>query len=102
MSCIETFSLLNVAITFSAPILSTKTISAMTVGDDVITLQLVISPPTGIIADSISAAVVPGAKLLPTTTHGPAKPRILMPLPARRTVTWLLVPLEAGSAFRAS
>ena len=72
-----TFWLLNVAITFSAPALSVNTISAMTVGVDATILQRWISPPIGSIADSMSAAVVPGAKLLPCTTYGPAKPRIL-------------------------
>jgi len=54
--------------TLSALFFSLKTISAMTVGEEVKILQLCISPPLGIMADSISAAVVPGAKLLPTTT----------------------------------
>lgn len=53
----------------------------MTVGVDVIILQLSISPPLGIIADSMSAAVVPGAKLLPMTTYGPAVPRMLISSP---------------------
>lgn len=95
-SCIKmsmhTFSLLNVAITFSAPLFSAKAISANTVGEEVMTLQLKISPPIGVMADSMSAAVVPGAKLLPTTIYGPASPRILIPFPAPRTFTWLLTP----------
>jgi hypothetical protein len=37
-------------------------------------------PPTGVIALSISAAVVPGAKFCAITTNGPARPRIVMPL----------------------
>ena len=97
----RTFSLLNVAMTFSAPALSMKTISAITVGDEVIILQLVISPPIGVMADSMSADVVPGAKLLPTTTYGPAKPRMLIPVPAARTVIWLSVPFEAYSVSAA-
>lgn len=56
----------------------------MTVGVDVMTLQLCISPPLGIIADSMSAAVVPGAKLLPMTTYGPAVPRMLISSPKPR------------------
>ena len=72
--------------TFSAPVLSVNTISAMTVGVDVKILQLCSSPPMGSIADSISADVVPGAKLLPCTTYGPANPRILYPLPGARAV----------------
>ena len=88
-----TFSLFNVAITSSAPPLSMKTISAITVGDDVMTRQECISPPTGIIADSISADVVPGAKLLPTTVYGPASPRILIPMPASWTFLLVFTPL---------
>ena len=98
----RTFSLLNVAITFSAPLLSMKTISAITVGDEVMTLQLVISPPIGVMADSMSAAVVPGAKLLPTTTYGPASPRMLIPIPAPRTVTGLLAPFKVESVCSAA
>jgi hypothetical protein len=75
--------LLKVAITFSAPPLSVKTISAMTVGDDVKIWQDCISPPSGVIADSMSALVVPGAKLLPMTVYGPASPRIVIPVPSR-------------------
>ena len=73
----RTFLLLKVAITLSALCLSTNTISAMTVGVEVMILQLCISPALGTMADSISAAVVPGAKLLPITTYGPARPRML-------------------------
>ena len=72
-----TFLLLKVVMTLSALCLSTKTISAMTVGVEVMILQLCISPALGTMADSISAAVVPGAKLLPITTYGPARPRML-------------------------
>lgn len=50
----------------------------MTVGAELMILQLCISPPLGTIADSMSAAVVPGAKLLPITTYGPAVPRMLI------------------------
>lgn len=74
-----TFLLLKVEITLSALLLSANIISAMTVGVEVMILQLCISPTVGTIADSISAAVVPGAKLLPITTYGPARPRMLNP-----------------------
>ena len=59
----------------------------MTVGEAVSILQLCISPPLGIIADSMSAAVVPGAKLLPMTTYGPAVPLILISSPGRLGAT---------------
>lgn len=51
----------------------------MTVGEDDNILQLCRTPVLGTMADSMSAAVVPGAKLLPITTYGPAKPRMLNP-----------------------
>lgn len=101
-SSVSTFWLLNVAITFSAPAFSVNTISAMTVGVDATILQLCSSPPMGSIADSISAAVVPGAKLLPCTTYGPAKPRMLYPLPGARTVACEPVPFRAGSVCTAA
>lgn len=40
------------------------------------TLHASISPPTGVITLSISAAVVPGAKFCISTENGPASPRI--------------------------
>ena len=58
---------------------SETTISATTVGDVLTILQSSISPPEGNIADSMSAAVVPGAKFSPQTVKGPdAEPRILI------------------------
>lgn len=59
---ILTVWLLNVSMTLSAPSLVSNIISAMTVGTAVIILHRIILPPTGAIALSISAAVVPGAK----------------------------------------
>ena len=44
----------------------------MTVGEAVSILHLTISPPVDMRAASISAAVVPGAKLLPITVNGPS------------------------------
>ena len=46
------------------------------------TIQEIIGPPTGSMADWMSALLVPGAKLLATTTYGPAFPLMLKPLPA--------------------
>jgi len=37
-------------------------------------------PPIGVIALSISAAVVPGAKFCAITAKGPARPLMVMPL----------------------
>ena len=64
----------------SAPSLLSNTISAMTIGLDFSSRQLLTTPPTGVIAFSISAAVVPGAKFCAMTTNGPASPRIVIPL----------------------
>lgn len=58
----RTVWLLNVSMTLSAPSLLSKTISAMTIGCDLSKRQLWTIPPMGVIALSISAAVVPGAK----------------------------------------
>jgi len=63
-----TLWLLNVSITVSAALTSAKPISAMTVGLEAMSLQYRRSPPTLRITLSMSAAVVPGAKLLATTT----------------------------------
>lgn len=43
-------------------------------------MQPDMSPPTGAMTLSMSAAVVPGAKLLATTQYGPAAPRIVISL----------------------
>ena len=52
-------------------------------------MQLNIGPPLGCIADSMSAAVVPGAKLLPTTRYGPgAVPRMLISPSSVPTLSW--------------
>lgn len=71
--------LLNLAITASAPSLLSNTISAITIGVVFNNRQLVTSPPYGVMALSISAAVVPGAKFCAITTNGPANPRMLIP-----------------------
>ena len=84
--------------TVSALCFSLKIISAITVGVDEIILQLCISPPLGIMADSISAAVVPGAKLVPTTTYGPAVPRMLSSSPG----LFAVVPLRCDWVTAAS
>lgn len=66
---------------------STKTISAMMVGlADMILHEIAsIGPFVSVTivcrADSMSAAVVPGAKLLASTTNGPAAPLMLRPGP---------------------
>lgn len=57
-----TVLLLNVSMTLSPPSLDANTISIIKNGCVLTTLQLIISPPTGVIALSTSAGVVPGAK----------------------------------------
>jgi len=78
--------------TFSAPSFSTKSISAITVGWELARRQLSISPPIGAMTASMSAAVVPGAKLLAITVYGLAIPRMLIPLAPfvalLRMLTW--------------
>jgi len=53
----------------------------MTVGLEAISLQYKMSPPTLRITLSMSAAVVPGAKLLATTTYGPPAAPLMLMLP---------------------
>lgn len=65
---------------FSAADFSSNASSAVTVGCCDVTQQLRICPEMGSMAAWISAAVVPGAKLLPTTTKGP-EPAPLMESP---------------------
>ena len=67
---------LNAAITLSPASLDPNTISANIIGLVFTTRQTSISPPTGVITLSISAAVVPGAKFCIRTENGPAKPLI--------------------------
>jgi hypothetical protein len=88
---LQTFWLLKVDMTLSALSLESKTISTTTVGAALISLQLWISP-NGAIADTTSAAVVPGAKLLATTVKGPpvATPRMLNPGASSRAAGMLL------------
>jgi hypothetical protein len=81
---------------FSAAHLSANVISAVTVGCCEVTQQLNICPDNGSIADWISAAVVPGAKLLPITTKDPdPAPRIVIPTGLSRTVDCPLAGLSA-------
>lgn len=68
------------AMMLSAPSLLSTTISAITIGLAFSIRQLVTTPPTGVMAFSMSAAVVPGAKFCAMTTNGPARPRIVIPL----------------------
>lgn len=72
--------------TFSPPSLDANAISTTMNGCVLTISQLTISPPTGVIALSISAAVVPGAKFCAMTAKGPASPRIVMP--ASRVWFW--------------
>ncbi len=53
-------------------------------------------PPIGVMALSISAAVVPGAKFSAITTEGPARPRMDMPLEVLGLLTMLNWLLKAG------
>ena len=52
-------------------------------------------------ADSMSAAVVPGAKLLASTMNGPAVPRILRPPPETTFACTLLFTADAILFVRA-
>ena len=84
----RTVWLLKVSITFWAPSLLSNTISAITIGRCLMMRQLSMMPPTGVMALSMSAAVVPGAKFWAITTYGPASPRIWKP--------WFLLKLVAA------
>lgn len=83
-----TLWLWKLATAFSAHHFSENANSAVTEGRGEVTRQVSIGPEIGSIADWISAAVVPGAKLLPITTKGPEAPLIVMPVGAGRTVAW--------------
>jgi hypothetical protein len=78
---------LNVLITASAMAFSAKTISATIVGvedmmrQEVVSIEPLVSVTIVCRADSMSAAVVPGAKLLASTMKGPAAPLMLRPGP---------------------
>lgn len=74
--------------TLSAPSLLSNVISAVT-GFAAVMMHLMIGPPIGTIALSISAAVVPGAKFSAMTVYGPASPRMDMPFPAR--LGWMML-----------
>ena len=66
-------------------------ISAMTIGRSLMMRQLMQTPPTGVMALSISSAVVPGAKFFAKTMYGPARPLIDIPLElfaGPTTLTW--------------
>ena len=81
------FSLFHLRTTRSATFLSVKTNSAMTVGRLDMSRQVfrVLMPSASSEcwekADSMSAAVVPGAKLEAVTLNGPEAPLILRPDP---------------------
>lgn len=99
-----TFWLLNVSTTLSAPSLVSNTNSAMTFGCSAMMTQLMTTPPTGVIALSMSAAVVPGARFFATTGYGPASPRIDIPavdfdLPTM--LNWLLRAGDEAVLFNA-
>lgn len=86
------------AIAFSADHLSAKTISADTVGRCETIKQFRLCPATGSMADWISAAVVPGAKLLPTTVNGPELvPLMEIPPGFPQTVACPFVSLRAAA-----
>lgn len=72
---------LKVSITRSPPSRDAKASSKRRNGFDLTMRQLRISPPMGVIALSISAAVVPGAKFCARIVKGPARPRIVIPMP---------------------
>lgn len=102
--------LLNVSITLSPPSLDANTISIISSGCDLTTRHETISPPTGVMALSTSAGVVPGAKFCPSTANGPARPRIVRPLGAAllllllvaTTLTWSLSVSMASPTAAAS
>lgn len=76
---VHTFWLLKVSTTLSAPSFVSKIISAITFGRSAIKRHPKTTPPIGVIALSISAAVVPIAKFFAITVKGPASPRIEIP-----------------------
>jgi hypothetical protein len=99
-----TFWLLKVDTTLSAPSLDSKIISAMTLGLSVIMRQLRHTPPIGVIALSISSAVVPGAKFFAMTIYGPASPLIDIALDALAgpmTLNWVFRAGEEAEPLRA-
>jgi len=66
--------------------------------------QLKLTPPTGVIALSISAAVVPKAKFLAMTTYGPASPLIVKPaldFGPLTTLNWLFKAGDEAERSRA-
>jgi hypothetical protein len=76
----------------------------MTLGLSVIIRQLRATPPIGVIALSISAVVVPGAKFLAMTTYGPASPLIEIPddgFLALTMLTWSATAEDESEPFRA-
>jgi hypothetical protein len=96
--------LLKVDTTLSAPSLDSKIISAMTLGLSVIMRQLRHTPPIGVIALSISSAVVPGAKFFAMTIYGPASPLIDIALDALAgpmTLNWVFREGEEAEPLRA-
>lgn len=79
-ACKLTVLSLKVSMTRSPPSREAKAISKMRKGFDLTMRQLTTSPPMGVIALSISAGVVPGAKFCAMTVNGPARPLIVMPI----------------------
>lgn len=71
---------LKVSMTRSPPSRDVNAISTIMMGFDLTIRQLTISPPTGVMALSMSAAVVPGAKFCAMTVNGPARPRMVIPM----------------------
>lgn len=71
-----TLWLLKVSTTLSAPSFVSKMSSAITFGCSEIKRQDITTPPTGVMALSMSAAEVPGERFFAITTYGPASPLI--------------------------
>lgn len=93
-----TLWLWKLATTFSAFHFSANANSAVTAGWCETTRQLNIGPETGSMAAWMSAAIVPGAKLLPTTMNGPEAPLIDKPPLSLRTVACPLVLFNADKS----
>lgn len=95
--------MLNVSTTLSAPSFVSKIISAITFGRSVINRQDITTPPTGVIALSISAKEVPCDRFFTITIYGPARPRIDIAdagFDAPTMLNWLLRAGEDAEACR--
>jgi len=74
----------------------------MTLGLSVIRRQFNAIPPTGVIALSISAAVVPWTKFFAITMYGPAIPRMVIPgLDGVTTLNWVFSAGDEAEAWMA-